>query len=214
MEKNLGIIWKERGLAEGQNHIVQQELTDLRNGKPHYSWKALAKALHTIPGENMPLVDIGCGGGYMVEVIGQLLPGKFIYTGADFSQHMLEIANRNYPNTEYKLLDIRNIDLTDSSYDVVLSCAVLVHVPEWQQAIKELCRISKKYVVLHNTPISANKYWSDTKLSYDGIEILFQRFNLEDIKKIINKMGFQELYKEKTNSDPNNIHYTLIFKRD
>lgn len=215
MEKDLGVIWKEKALAMGQNEVVQKELVDIREDapKPHYSWKSLTKALKTIPGKDVQLIDIGCGGGYMVEVIDRLLPGKFRYTGADFSDHMLNLARQNYPNTDYLKLDVRDIDLPDLAYDTVLSCAVLVHVPEWQQAVKELCRVSKHYLVLHNTPTTTDEYSSVPKKSYGGIEILFQRFNLKRICELAGEAGLKEIYREKTNDSPNNFHYTLIFER-
>jgi ubiquinone/menaquinone biosynthesis C-methylase UbiE len=215
VEKDLGIIWKTQQLAIGQNEVVQKELLDVRGKtpKPHYSWKSLAKALNEIPGKEIKLIDVGCGGGYMVEVIDRLLPGKFNYTGADFSDHMLSLARQNYQNTEYLQLDVRDIDLPDLSYDAVMSCAVLVHVPEWKQAIKELCRISKKYLVLHNTPTTTDEYYSETRPSYGGVEILFQRLNLEQIGKLTVEAGFKETYRKKTNDSPNNFHYTLIFER-
>ncbi len=212
MEKDLGNVWKQQGLASGQYKIVQKELIDLRNGNPHFSWKSLKTSLNCISGKNLSMIDVGCGAGYMYEVVNILLPDKFNYTGVDFSHHMLEIAQKDYPKAKYIYSDIRQIESPDHSFDVVMSCAVIVHVPEWKKSIKELCRISKSYVVLHNTP-TAEKYESETKLSYNNIEILFQRFELNDIFSIFKEMGFDNIYKEKTNSDPNNFHYTLVFRR-
>ncbi len=46
--------------------------------------------------------------------------------------------------------DVTNIPLKDNSFDVVLCCEVLEHIPfeQFQKAQKELARVSKKYIVL------------------------------------------------------------------
>ena len=216
MTKNFDEVWKNEELALGQNSAVRKELDDIsgNNPKPHYSWKSLTEALSsTVPGDDVQLLDFGCGCGYMVEVLNTLLPNKFNYTGADFSKNMLQIARKAYPNTKYLELDIRKIDLPDLSYEAVLSSAVLLHVPDWKTGVKELCRISKKHLILHKTPLAKDNHIAYVEKSYGGTEILFQRFNLNEIYELTLAAGFKNIYKKKTNNNSNNFNYTLIFER-
>lgn len=46
--------------------------------------------------------------------------------------------------------DIRNIDTKDGSFDVVMACQILEHIPfdEFESGLKELARVSKKHVMI------------------------------------------------------------------
>jgi SAM-dependent methyltransferase len=94
------------------------------------------------------VVDLGCGAGNDIFVA---LPfagknGKLI--GIDFTEEMLEKANRNkekleIENVEFKLGEIEDLPLEDNTADVIISNCVLNLVPDKEKAFSEIYRTLK-----------------------------------------------------------------------
>jgi len=190
-----GNSWKDPSIPAEQLNIVVEELEMLRSGDPPSVYTVAAEALNTIPGTNtLSLLDVGCASGYYYEVISTLAKKKFEYTGADYSQSMLNLARKRYPDTKFKRLDIRHIDLSDKSYDVVFTGAVIVHVKEWKDAVRELARITKSYLVLHRTPITNGKSCKTEEKSYAGVPILFNTFNKDELMDLLSECGCKKIF--------------------
>lgn len=70
--------------------------------------------------------------------------------------------------------DIRKLPFDDDSYDTILACEILEHLPweEFDIALSEICRVSKKHIII-SIPYSST-----------GIEIIF-KFPL--IRKFLKK---------------------------
>ena len=212
----MGNSWKDPRIPEEQLKIVVEELEMLRSGNPPSVYTVAAEALNNIPGtDTLSLLDFGCASGYYYEVISTLAKKKFEYTGADYSQSMLNLARRRYPDTEFKRLDIRHIDLSDKSYDVVFTGAVIVHVKEWKDAVKELARITKSYLVLHRTPITNEKSYKTEEKSYAGVPILFNTFNKDELMNLLLGCGFNEIFELNVYPDRGrgSKYMTYVFER-
>ncbi len=212
--------WKSENLPERQLEIVKNELAflngDLECKKFHKGavvWKALADAVENcIPESNLQLMEIGCASGYYVDIFDHFLNGKFIYSGSDFSEAMIKMAQKNYPNNNFKVLDIRNIDLNDKSCEVVFSAAVLEHVPAWKKGLKELIRITDKYLILHKTPVKRT-FSKLQKIIYDDVEVCFNTFPRQELLDIVTNSGFELIFDGKTNNNFDNIYRIFIFRR-
>jgi ubiquinone/menaquinone biosynthesis C-methylase UbiE len=94
------------------------------------------------------VVDLGSGAGNDVFVARALVGGKGKVFGVDMTEAMIEKANSNkqrlgFENVFFKLGDIENIPLEDSSADVVVSNCVLNLVPDKKKAFSEIYRILK-----------------------------------------------------------------------
>jgi ubiquinone/menaquinone biosynthesis C-methylase UbiE len=96
--------------------------------------------------EGNTVVDLGSGAGNDVFVARAIAgeTGKVI--GIDFTPEMLEKANKNneklgFKNVEFKMGEIENIPLEDSTADVVISNCVLNLVPNKVKAFSEIYRI-------------------------------------------------------------------------
>src|SRR5436305_1182084 len=73
--------------------------------------------------------------------------------GIGYSRPLLEEARRHYPQIRVAVADAGSLPFRDAAFDVVLSAAVIMHVPDWRQAIREMARVSKSHAVLHRTPV-------------------------------------------------------------
>lgn len=189
-----GDSWRNSKIPEEQLKVVDKELEELRSGNPPSVYTVAAEALNAIPGNNrLTLLDMGCASGYYSEVISTLTGKRFEYTGADYSGAMLTVARKRYPDIRFMNLDIRHIGLPDKSYDVVLSGAVIVHVEEWKEVVKELTRIARSYLILHRTPVTDGKSYRTQDKSYAGVPIFFNTFNKNELMDIILEYGFKKI---------------------
>jgi arsenite methyltransferase len=94
------------------------------------------------------VVDLGSGAGNDVFVARTLVGNDGKVIGIDFTEEMLEKANKNnaklgFNNVEFKFGEIENIPLEADSTNVVVSNCVLNLVPDKQKAFSEVYRILK-----------------------------------------------------------------------
>lgn len=94
------------------------------------------------------VVDLGSGAGNDVFVARALVGSEGKVIGIDFTEEMLEKANKNneklgYSNVEFKYGEIEDIPLPENSIDVVVSNCVLNLVPDKVKAFSETYRILK-----------------------------------------------------------------------
>lgn len=143
------------------------------------------------------VLEIGCGFGKNLKFIIENISYPIILVGFDISKSMVLKAKNNL--NERVLLgcgDINALPFHDLSYDLVFTHGTLMHVPEdnINQAIKELKRITKNYLI-----IIEETYWSigkkkqktilkpnDYTFIYD-YEILLKKNGLHIREKIIIK---------------------------
>lgn len=217
LEKANGDSWKNPKIPEEQRlKFVDKELEMLHRGNPPPVYTVAAEALRAIPGSNnLTLLEIGCASGYYSEVIFTLVGKRFKYTGSDYSHLMLILAKKKYPNTKFLNLDIRCIRLSDKAYDVVLSGAVLVHVKEWKEAVREVARITKSYLILHRTPVTDARFCRIEKKIYPDVPVFYNTFNKNELMSLLSKCGFSKVFEKNVyphqKKDPD--HITYVFKR-
>jgi len=94
------------------------------------------------------VLDLGSGAGNDCFVARALAGEEGRITGIDFTEAMLEKANKNlektgYRNIEFVQGDIEEMPLPDNTFDVVISNCVLNLVPDKQKAFSEIYRVLK-----------------------------------------------------------------------
>ena len=94
-----------------------------------------------IPSDVTTIIDIGCGNGLITNALSK----KYKILGVDRSSNALEFVK-----TEKLLSDCDNINVSNNSFDLVLSSELLEHLPEniYLKTIEEFSRISKSYVLI------------------------------------------------------------------
>jgi len=94
------------------------------------------------------VLDLGSGAGNDCFVARTLAGKEGQITGLDFTNAMLEKANKNLDKTGFKNIrfvkgDIEKMPLNDGSFDVVISNCVLNLVPDKEKAFSEIYRVLK-----------------------------------------------------------------------
>jgi len=112
------------------------------------------------------VLEAGCGEGRIAD---------FLYRNRqdiqldafDISEKVIEQAKKNYPYIHFSTGSIYDIRSPDGSYDLVVASEVLEHLENPEKAMKELLRVSKRYVLatVPHEPIwrilnlCRGKYW-------------------------------------------------------
>ena len=92
-------------------------------------------------------VDVGCGEGYTLDRIIKEKIGKN-YIGIDNSPTAINLGKELFPGVNLQVADIYQLSLADNSSDLVICTEVLEHLDNPFVALKEIIRVSKKYLVL------------------------------------------------------------------
>lgn len=86
------------------------------------------------------LLDVGCGNGYFSYHFDRICDT----TAVDYSEKMLALN----PVGSKALMDAANLGFEDGAFDVVFCHALLHHVDNMEKVIREMKRVSRKYVII------------------------------------------------------------------
>jgi ubiquinone/menaquinone biosynthesis C-methylase UbiE len=113
----------------------------------------LDKLLKNNPGTISKLIDAGCGRGDFAIEIAQRYPNLNQIYGSDFSKETISIARQETGPSERVIFceaDLLNMPFQDGQFDITLCINVLhhIHINDLANVIKELTRITKRYLIL------------------------------------------------------------------
>lgn len=91
-------------------------------------------------GAKMSILDVGCGPGY---VSGAAAEGGAVPIGLDFSAEMIAIAEKMFPQIEFRQGDAQNLPFPDASFDRVVANFALLHLANPERAVGEAARVLK-----------------------------------------------------------------------
>lgn len=87
--------------------------------------------------------DVGCGDGFATYYFDKIIKKV---EGGDIAEYMLQ--KNPLSRSKLQIIDAENLPHKDNTYDLVYTWEVLHHVPNPQNAVDEMARISKKYVLI------------------------------------------------------------------
>ena len=116
-------------------HVKERKLNE-------WEKKRIEDTLSILPSDANSLLEVGCGDG---RILNQLVGKYKNICGLDISYNAL-----NYVKTKTIQGSLENLPFPDNSFDVVMCCEVLEHLPYsiYEKAIKEIERVAKKYILI------------------------------------------------------------------
>jgi ubiquinone/menaquinone biosynthesis C-methylase UbiE len=88
------------------------------------------------------ILEVGCGEGYLLSHVQDIKPASHLY-GSDFSSEIIDFAKSNIPEAELRVADVCMLPYESDSFDLVVACAILEHVPDYHKALEEIKRVGK-----------------------------------------------------------------------
>ena len=97
--------------------------------------------------ENVHFLDVGCGTGWAVGQVANLVNGRGLFYGVDLSPKMIEKAKSNFSgkdNFRFIQANSESIPLNDSFFDIIICTNSFHHYLNPDKALKEMARLLKK----------------------------------------------------------------------
>lgn len=125
-----------------QKHISRNPLQKFLIENFYKSLVNLAK-----PVKPVTVLDVGCGEGFSLVNLRRSKIGK-VYEGIDYSRDAIRLGKKLYPKLNIKLGNIYDLPYKNSAFDLVICTEVLEHLENPHEALSEIKRIAKKYIIL------------------------------------------------------------------
>lgn len=154
------------------------------------------------------ILDAGCAGGYKVKY---MTDKGFNVEGIDFSESMIKEAKDRFPDLNFEVFDIYNLDKYPKTFDAIFSQAVLLHIPK--KRILEVLEKMKSRLneggLLHISlkEIKDKKIEEEVRKENDygyEYERFFSYYTLEEIEEYFKQVGLDVISKRVTDSGRSN----------
>jgi len=94
------------------------------------------------------IVDVGTGTGRAAILMAR---GGARVTAVDASEQMLDVARQRAADQQLTIRFLRGdahaLQFADREFDVAICLRVLMHAPDWQRCLGELCRVAERLVI-------------------------------------------------------------------
>ena len=200
--------WSDDLVGDLQRTLVNYQLYQLKKDNPAPVFKMINTVLKNIEENGLSLLDIGCTSGYYHEVINHYHPDKFKYTGCDYNKNSISLAKEYYPSVDFFVEDITKLSFSDRQFDISFLSGVIEHVPKHIDGLKELCRVTDKYIVLHRIFLTEEEEFC-TKGTQYFVPVIRYTYNKDKFFNILSDNGFKVKWENEGFFDTNCKAYIL-----
>ncbi len=136
------------------------------------------------------VLDVGCGTGRLTKFLSKK---GYKVEGIDLSKKMLEIAQKNFPKTKFRLMDLRKLEYGNEEFDALFIGFTLYHLPkkEVPTALKEFNRVLKPNGIL----FIIHQEGSEEKIIIEPLDetrkLFVNLMNEAEFKELFDKTGFE-----------------------
>ena len=118
------------------------------------------------------VLDLGCASGGFFNIMRTLEP-TIDYTGIDIAEPSIDTARQKYPEAKFLVTNGLQIPFNDNEFDLVHCTGVLVIEPRYREILKEMYRVSNRFVLadmrlLKNAEVAADQERSYYKIQFEG----------------------------------------------
>jgi SAM-dependent methyltransferase len=134
--------WKTYYQLEAAAHDFSADTDAVEIHRCLAAWSVFPRGLR-----KASLLDAGCGNGFFCHWMSSRIPLDRV-AGADISAPRIALARQRYPAFEFQVASLEQLPWPDNTFDMVTCIEVLEHLPIPETALRELVRVSKRYVVI------------------------------------------------------------------
>lgn len=129
--------WYKKHASEYAAHVRNKSESIYHS---YYEKPAIRGELPGINGK--ATLSLGCGSGEDAQYL--KTKGALRSVGVDITQELIDIAKRNYPDCEFRVMDIESLDFSDNTFDLAYSSLVMHYlIGGAQKALEEAFRVLK-----------------------------------------------------------------------
>lgn len=194
--------WKVWSTGERSSHygdiLFKRAIGDLPEMQ---SSKAVAKRVSNCFQNGDSILDVGCGAGHYLLSLRKHINSPFLYYGVDATPRYIELAKTAFegqPGVTFQVGDIYTLPFETNSFDVVMCNNLLLHLPSIKPALRELCRVSRKEVIIRTligkTMYRIKEARSDV-LDETGVPVDWHFLNIYSVNAIaliMEDLGFEK----------------------
>lgn len=161
--------------------------------------------------KNGKILDVGCGPGKDSHYI---VSKGFDVVGIDLSEEMIKIAKKNFPEIDFRVMDMRRMHFENESFDGVFVAFSLIHLPKKEvlSTLNKLHGVLKKegivYVAVQEGE-SKEIFLTEPLKPHE--KIFLNLFSTEEIKSLVKKAGFFIIAEHKRKPEKNEFQYNKLF---
>lgn len=174
-----------------QERAYQGLISAMKRGEPRLDFTVAAEAVDATGIANPSLLEVGCGSGYYSEVLATLLPGRTSYTGIDYSDAMIARAQAHYPSASFEVGDATRLPYTDGAFDIVFNGVSLLHIVDYQAAIREAARVASRYCIFHTVPVFRDHRTTFLKKYAYGAPVIEVVFDKQELMALCRDAGLR-----------------------
>lgn len=172
------------------------------------NWTEIEAFTARLP-EHAEILDAGSGTG--IPIARHLVQTGFKVTGIDLSKTMVETARKNVPDASFRQMNMTAIDLPPDSFDGVISCYAIIHVPKETHAgiFESFHRILKPRGVML---VSVACWEWEEVADYLGVDMFWSHFDPDKTESLIRNAGFTIEFGRPVESGGEKHHWVLASK--
>jgi SAM-dependent methyltransferase len=202
--------WKTAAVAEQQQALVERELRDPMAVPPFRTFVDLVGHLAAAePDRVFRFLDVGCGVGHYSALLERYYPGRFEYTGTDFSAEMIDRARALWSDAQFVVDDVFDIGIDYGDFDIVMASALVDVIEDFWTVVDILLAHTGEYLILHRQRVTAGPSYSKRAPGYDGQTTYATFLNRCELEKRARAHGMS-IDKESVVSD--GLHSFLLRK--
>lgn len=156
------------------------------------------------------VLDAGSGTG--IPIAKYLVKNGFRVTGIDFSDTMIDVAQKNVPEATFIRMNMTSIDFPPESFDGIISTYAIIHIPrEYHlQLFKSFYSILK-----HNgTMLVSVASWAWEEFDqFKGVDMFWSHFDPDKSQSLITKAGFDIVFARDVETGGEKHHWVLARKK-
>ena len=185
--------WHSNRVAARQDAAYQTLVDEMHRGTPRVDLTVAAEAVDAVGLGTPTLLEIGCGSGYYGEILATLAKSQVDYLGMDYSAAMIERARARYPNAAFEIGDATALRHADASFDIIFNGVSLMHILDYEQAIAESARVTRKAAIFHSVPVFYNHPTTQLHKYAYGAPIVESVFNRGELLDCFRRQGLETI---------------------
>lgn len=156
------------------------------------------------------VLDAGCGAG--VPVAKYMVEHGIEVTGIDISEGILEIAKKNVPGADFKVMDLADLKFENEYFDGIVAFYSIIHVPreEHKKIFDEFHRILKKDGLILVT--MGSDEWEGEEVALTSQKMFWSHYSPEVSKEIVVNSGF-EIINDAVKDIGDERHYWILARK-